>query len=370
MASAGTEKLQRMRDFIESRESGGEAGKGKRDALDLEKAASRIRAHDKKSSAVPSALLSPDNRGLLGESQHKLDFSKPMVELGGSMKSVFSSWRGFFSGAASFLSRTPFAANLANSLECAGLQMSVETFLVISSLVAVGAAALTFAVFLAVSVAYGDAFFAAVALLAAFFVAVLFSVLPFTYLSIRASSRAKAIDRVLPFALMQIATQVRAGVSFHRSLESVANADYGILSAEFKKLTRDLQQGLSTEDALTRLYNRTKSQPLRKSLLQVIRSFKTGGNLSKIINEIAQDVSLETQMSIRDFTEKLNFINVIFIMVAVVAPVSATVLSAILQIPLFSSGLPSYFIYAAFGGITLAMVALLYVIKQLEPAAW
>jgi len=358
-----SERLRKMRELIETPVEG---AKTAREEFDVDSTVRRLRAREKKGS--PALFLASQKK--IGETQRKLDFSKSLVELTGFFKSAYSSFKKPLSGVASFLSRTPFAANLALMLECAGYAMSVETFLVIASVLVALAAVCTLALFLALSVAFNDVLVAAIAPLAALCAAIFFTVIPFLYLSVRASSRARAIDRVLPFALMQIATQVRAGVSFHRSLESVANADYGVLSAEFKKLTRDLQQGLSTEDALTRFYNRTKSQSLRKALLQVIRSFKTGGNLSKIINDIAQDVAFETQMSIRDFTEKLNFINVIFIMVAVVAPVSATVLSAILQIPLFSSGLPSYFIYLSFGGITAAMIGVLYVTKQIEPAAW
>jgi pilus assembly protein TadC len=360
-----SEKLRKMRDLIEPRVDAG-TGKGKREEFDLEQTVRRLRARDKK--GVPSPFSATQKK--VGETQHKLDFSRPLIELTGGLRNVYSSFRSPLSGTASFLSRTPFAADLANMLECAGYSFGVETFLVLASLFVLAAAFSSAALFVILAVYFNDVTLGAIAPLVGLLAAIVFTILPFIFLRLRAQSRAKAIDRVLPFALMQIATQVRAGVSFHRSLESVANADYGVLSMEFKKLTRDLQQGLSTEDALTRLYNRTRSQSLRKALLQVIRSFKTGGNLSKIINDIAQDVAFETHMSIRDFTEKLNFINVIFIMVAVVAPVSATVLSAILQIPLFSSGLPSYFIYVTFSGITVAMIGLLYIVKSIEPAAW
>ncbi|MEM0475463.1 MAG: type II secretion system F family protein [Candidatus Norongarragalinales archaeon] len=364
------EKLRKMREIVESRgerERAADAGNEPPDSrvFDVEQTVRRIRAREKK---APALFLPPSTSS--DAAQRKLDFSRPLLETRGVVKHFYSSFKRPLSGLALFLSRTPFASGLALMLECAGYSFSVETFLVIAAIVVAVASLAAFAALLALAVVFSDPLFGAIAPLVALFVAILFTVLPFAFLSLRAKARAKAIDRVLPFALMQVATQVRAGVSFHHSIESVANADYGVLSAEFKKLVRDLQQGLSTEDALTRLYNRSKSQSLRKALLQVIRSFKTGGNLSKIINDIAQDVAFETHMSIRDFTEKLNFINVIFIMIAVVAPVSATVLSAILQIPLFSSGLPPYFIYLSFGGITAGMIALLYVTKQIEPAVW
>ncbi len=362
---ADAEKLRKMRELIEPNPAGAPPSKAKQEEFNLDVTVKRLKARDKRSTAM--FFLASKKPG---ETQQKLDFSRPTIELAGALKNAYSSFRNPLSRIASFLSRTPFSKNLAGSLDCAGYALSVETFLVIVSVLLVVVAAFVFAAFVILAVILEDPVLAAIAPLAAVIAMMFFSVMPFFYLSLRAGARAKAIDRVLPFALMQIATQVRAGVSFHRSLESVANADYGILSDEFKRLVRDLQQGLSTEDALTRLYNRTRSKPLRKALLQVIRSFKTGGNLSKIINDIAQDVAFETQMSIRDFTEKLNFINVIFIMVAVVAPVSATVLSAILQIPLFSSGLPGYFIYLSFGAISVGMIGLLYVTKSIEPAAW
>lgn len=75
-------------------------------------------------------------------------------------------------------------------------------------------------------------------------------------------------------------------------------------------------------------------------------------------------------MRIRDFTERLNFINIIYIMVAVVAPVGAAILSAVMQIPMFAGGLPPYFVYLAFAGITLAMIMILFITKRLEPVAW
>ena len=65
-----------------------------------------------------------------------------------------------------------------------------------------------------------------------------------------------------------------------------------------------------------------------------------------------------------------NFINIIYIMVAVVAPVGAAILSSVMQIPMFAGGLPPYFIYVAFGGIIIAMVMILFVTKRLEPVAW
>jgi len=185
-----------------------------------------------------------------------------------------------------------------------------------------------------------------------------------------AASRARKVDRVLPFALRQLATQIKAGVSFHRGLKSVAETDYGVLSEEFHQVLADMANGVSTEDALESLHNRTRSKGLRKALTQIRRAFRSGGSLAQIISDIADDVSFETRMSIRDFTEKLNFINILYIMVGVVAPVGIAILSAIMQIPMFSAGLPPELIYVGFAGVLAGMSVIVYVTKRMEPVAW
>ena len=102
--------------------------------------------------------------------------------------------------------------------------------------------------------------------------------------------------------------------------------------------------------------------------MQILRALKSGGNLSETITAIADDVSFELRMKVRDFTEKLNFISVIYIMIGVVGPVVMVILSAIAQLPLLGANFPFEYIVIAFTGITGVMVMLLFMIKRMEPA--
>ncbi len=304
------------------------------------------------------------------ESEKAFESSKQLTGLPAFMRGFYALLHAPIDALAVFLSKMPASRELRDLLESAGVNMSVEAFLIASSATAFLAGIMVFIAFGALALALNDSLFAALAPLAAFIVLFFVAFSSFFLLVAKANSRALKIDRALPFALRQISTQVRAGVTFHKAIVSVAGAGYGVLSYEFEKLLSDLERGLSTEEALTRLARRTRSKSLKRAVTQIVRSIKTGGSLSDIINDIAQDVSFETRMKIRDFTEKLNFVNILFIMVAVVAPVAATIISAILQIPLFAAGLPAYFIYLAFGGIAFGMVIILYITKQMEPAAW
>ena len=65
-------------------------------------------------------------------------------------------------------------------------------------------------------------------------------VLGLIYPSMMANERATKINRELPFALRQLATQIKAGVSFHKALSSLVSAHYGALSEEFGKIQQDM----------------------------------------------------------------------------------------------------------------------------------
>ena len=68
-------------------------------------------------------------------------------------------------------------------------------------------------------------------------------------------------------------------------------ADYGELSEEFSRTINEIEEGTDTKLALRHMALRTQSKALRNSLIHVIRALRTGGNLSVIMNDIADDVS-------------------------------------------------------------------------------
>jgi flagellar protein FlaJ len=149
----------------------------------------------------------------------------------------------------------------------------------------------------------------------------------------RAKIRGAEISRELPFALRHIATQLSAGIGLYKTLQTIARSDYGALSEEFTRVITEIEEGVDTKDALQHLAHRTQSKALKSAVLHMIRALKTGGNLSELMNEIAEDVAFELRMKMRDFSEKMNFFGVIFIFMAIVLPVFVAILAAVRATP-------------------------------------
>ncbi len=165
----------------------------------------------------------------------------------------------------------------------------------------------------------------------AFFLMVLAMFIGFLIPQSNAQKRGDICSTELPFALRHMATELRAGIGLYKTLQTIAKADYGVLSQEFTRTISEIEEGTDTKDALHHFAARTQSKPLANALRHIMRALRTGGNLSEIMGTIAGDVSFDLRMKVRDYSEKLNFFGVIFIFMGIVMPVFVGVMAAIVN---------------------------------------
>ena len=153
----------------------------------------------------------------------------------------------------------------------------------------------------------------------------------------RAVARGQAVSIELPFALRHMSTELKAGIGLYRTIQAIAMADYGALSEEFARVIREVEEGTDTKDALRHLALRTQSKALRNALIHIVRALKTGGNLSESMSDIAEDVSFNLRMAVREFGERMNFFGVVFIFGAIVLPIMIAILGSIRNSPIKES---------------------------------
>lgn len=138
---------------------------------------------------------------------------------------------------------------------------------------------------------------------------------------IQLGGRSTAASRELPFALRQMATELRAGIGLHDSMRSVAMSGYGPLSEEFARALEEIKYGETTEKALVDMSERINSEGLTRAIYQITRTLSSGGDLAKTLGVIADDTSYEMRMKIKDYAQKLNSFTMIYMFVAILGPV-------------------------------------------------
>ncbi len=138
---------------------------------------------------------------------------------------------------------------------------------------------------------------------------------------LQSGSRSSEASRELPFALRQMATELRAGIGLHESMKSVALSGYGPLSEEFARALEEIKYGETTENALIDMSERINSEGLTRAIYQITRTLSSGGDLSRTLNVIAEDTAYEMRMKLKDYAQKLNSFTMIYMFVAILGPV-------------------------------------------------
>lgn len=129
------------------------------------------------------------------------------------------------------------------------------------------------------------------------------------------------ISKELPYALRHMVTELKSGKGLHDTLNSIAIHEYGALSEEFSRVLEEIKYGENTENALVNMSKRVSSNGLDRTIQQIIGTLRTGGNLSNTLNIIAEDITHDLQMELKDYSQKLNAFIMIYTFLAILGPV-------------------------------------------------
>lgn len=170
-----------------------------------------------------------------------------------------------------------FASALYSQLQSADIKMRPEEFLLIWVIVAVLPA--LFILLISDSLA-------TVAIIAA----VIGSMIPFAIVKIKQKQRVKKFDVQLSDALMLSCSSLRAGLSFTQAMEAISKDMPDPIASEFGTVLEEMSMGMPMDEALERLNKRINSQYLPLMVSSVLIQRQTGGNLSSILEGIANSI--------------------------------------------------------------------------------
>lgn len=166
---------------------------------------------------------------------------------------------------------------LADELYTAGVALRAEEFVAIWAAAAVGIPA--FALFLGVKPVF------AVGL------AVLGAAAPILLVKMGRKKRLALFDSQLIDALNVMTNSLRAGVSFQSAMKNVSEEMAEPISKEFGRVYRETQMGMSMDESFARLVRRTENADLELICSAVLIQKQIGGNLAKVLENIAETIS-------------------------------------------------------------------------------
>jgi len=105
-----------------------------------------------------------------------------------------------------------------------------------------------------------------------------------------AQRRAAELERMLPDALRQMASTLRAGVGIDEALEDIAKLKYGALSREFERAVMEIRRGRQLNSALLALAHKSDSLLFERAFGLIVEGIERGAALADVLDAVSSDI--------------------------------------------------------------------------------
>ncbi|MDO9545547.1 MAG: type II secretion system F family protein [Pelolinea sp.] len=130
-------------------------------------------------------------------------------------------------------------------------------------------------------------------------------VLPVVWLNGRVQSRQNEIQRGLPDALDMLSVCASAGLAFDQSMQKISNLWDTELGLEFKRVTQEMEMGVSRTIALKNMSNRLDVNDLSQFISIIIQAEKIGMSYSDVLHNQALQLRVLRQLRAREIANQL-----------------------------------------------------------------
>jgi len=129
--------------------------------------------------------------------------------------------------------------------------------------------------------------------------------LPMSALERACETRKTQVQKTLPDLLDMVSTTVQAGLSINAALGYSIDAAPGALGDEIKSALSEIRLGRSRSDALRAAAQRLQQQQFSTTVTAITQAERLGTNISKVLNELAEDVRNHRIMLVEEHAAKL-----------------------------------------------------------------
>lgn len=120
--------------------------------------------------------------------------------------------------------------------------------------------------------------------------------LPLLFVKARKKKRIKLLNEQLGDAIAMISNSLKAGYSFFQAIDTVSTEMSGSIAEEFAQVKKEINLGLTTENALENLVKRMESDDLELVVTAIMIQRQVGGNLAEILDNISETIRERVRM--------------------------------------------------------------------------
>ena len=116
------------------------------------------------------------------------------------------------------------------------------------------------------------------------------AILPYGVISFLKNRAIREVEDQFPSFLKDLAESKRGGMTILQAFEAAKETDYGRLNNEIEQIHDELTWGIPLPEVMQRFSHRmSESAVIQESISILLQSFRSGGNITKTIESIAED---------------------------------------------------------------------------------
>jgi len=101
--------------------------------------------------------------------------------------------------------------------------------------------------------------------------------------------RVAELDLMLPDALRQMASTLRAGVGIDAAMDDIVKSKYGPLSREFERAVMEIRRGRALGGALLALARRSNSLLYERAFHLIVEGIERGAAIANVLDAVSED---------------------------------------------------------------------------------
>ncbi|MDO8554857.1 MAG: type II secretion system F family protein [Candidatus Micrarchaeota archaeon] len=194
----------------------------------------------------------------------------------------------------------------------------------------------------------------------------IFFILHIIYPGILRKKIAVRENKDLLFALQEMTMNIESGITLYDTMRILSIGDYGYVSKDFEKAVKRIAAGEYEKDALKTIAIENENEYVRRAVWQIVNSLETGAKVSSSLSSIIDLLEKQIYREIRDYSANLNFIMLIYMLVAAALP-SLGVTFLILLSTFSGAGVSIVTLAAVVAGSTVVQIAIIGYVNTARP---
>ncbi len=148
----------------------------------------------------------------------------------------------------------------------------------------------------------------------------LFQIIIYFLFLLRADTKSKFVESILPDVLQLMASNLRAGLTTDKAFLLSARPEFGPFQDDINQVGKEIATGQEISKALANMIKYVRSERLEKTIALIVSGLNSGGELASLLEQTARNLRQQRLVDSRIRANVMMYVIFIFVAVCFGAP--------------------------------------------------